>query len=127
MKIEKADAILLALYAGALHGEGFSGVTAAAMETEKRDFGWALYVLQMRGWISGCVFQPPGPGDRERLMGVIRDNLQLTPEGFKRAEEMAAERAPAKGRATGLLLQGAFELLRDIGCGVMANTIYNWL
>ena len=125
--MDKTDAVLLALYAGALHASGFADVTAHRMEMEKREFGWTLYILQMRGWIEGCVFQPPKPGSRDKLMGVLRDELTLTTVGFQRAEALAKEANPEHGETIHALLDGAFRLLENIGCGLMANFIYQWL
>ena len=55
---------LLALYAGAVSGAGFNDVRAEELGIAPEKFGWVLYILQMRGLIEGCVFQPPHPGDQ---------------------------------------------------------------
>lgn len=126
-RLDKSDALLLALYAGTLHCTGFDDVTASRMEMEKREFGWTLYILQMRGWIAGCVFQPPKPGSKDKLMGVLRDGLMLTPEGFQHAEALAKEANPEHGGTVAALLDGAFRALEGVGCGVMANFVFRWI
>ena len=113
--------VLLALYAEAIHGGSFAEVTAAALDMGKSDFGWTLYQLQMRGMIEGCRFQPPAPDSPGSVMGVIRGGLLLTPRGFETAEAMTEEQSD-KGR-----LMKLWRLLRDVGCGAMANLIYSWL
>lgn len=126
--IEKHDAVLLALYAQALHGGSFSEVTRVQMEMEPGEFAWALYILQMRGMIGGCVFQPPRPASKDKIMGVLRDDLLLTPDGFNRAESLAKTAAGNDSQLTsGILLQGVWNLLANVGCGLMASAIYSWI
>lgn len=119
---EKWQMVLLALYAEAIHCGSFAEVTAGTMEMESRTFGWTLYVLQMRGLIEGCRFQPPQPGEPGQLMGVLRDGLLLTPAGFQAAEAMLGEHQTTSER-----LHAVWALLRDVGCGLMANVVYAWL
>ncbi len=127
-EIEKHEAVLLALYAQALHGGAFCEVTRVQMEMDANEFTWALYVLQMRGWVCGCAFQPPNPSAKERVMGVLRDALMLTPEGFSRAEALARAAVGTDGHLTsGMMLHGVWNLLSNIGCGIMANVIYSWI
>lgn len=121
-KYESWEAVLSALYAQALHFGSFSEVTAASMEMEPRVFGWVLYILQMRGLIEGCVFQPPKPQDAQKLMGVMRDSLALTPKGFEAAEELL----PGAGR-TWEKLKGIAEILAQAGSTIMAAVITAWL
>ena len=121
-KLEGWQLILLALYAEAIHCGSFAEVTAAAMGMPGNEFGWTLYHLQMRGLIEGCRFQPPHPGTPGNLMGTLRDNLMLTPQGFQTAEALLADR-----RTTAERLHAVWATLRDVGVGVMANIVYAWL
>lgn len=114
--------VLLALYAEAVHCGSFAEVTAGTMDMPKGEFGWTLYILQMRGLIAGCVFQPPRPGTPGNLMGVLRSSLTLTPQGFQTAEAMLEGEESTAGR-----LHAVWVLLRDMGCGVMANIVYRWI
>ena len=91
------------------------------MEMEPGEFGWTLYQLQMRGMIAGCKFQPPQPGAPGCLMGVLRDGLMLTPQGFQAAEAMLDRDSDAAR------LHAVWEILRDVGSGVMASIVYGWL
>lgn len=120
-RYEKWQLILLALYAEVIRCGSFAEVTASVMDMGRGEFGWTMYQLQMRGHISGCVFQPPHPGAPGNLMGMIRDDLLLTPQGFQAAEAMVNRDTDA-GR-----LHAAWEIMRDVGCSVMASVIYGWL
>lgn len=120
-KYEKWELILLALYAEAIHCGSFAEVTAKTMDMASGEFGWMLYQLQMRGMIEGCRFQPPDPCAPGSLMGVLRDGLMLTPQGFQAAEAQL-EKANSTAR-----LHALWEILRDAGCGVMASIVYGWL
>lgn len=112
---------LLALYAGAVSGAGFNDVLAEELGIAPGKFGWVLYILQMRGLIEGCVFQPPHPGDQGQVMGVVRTGLMLTPRGFDRVEAMLeAQRDRGRLREVG-------RLLMDVGCSVMSDLIYGWM
>lgn len=120
---EKWQLVLLALYAEALHCGSFAEVTAGTMEIPKGEFGWTLYALQMRGLIAGCAFQPPRPNTPGNLMGVLRSHLALTPWGFQVAEgTLEQEDDDSVGR-----LHAIWEILRDAGCGIMANIVYRWI
>ena len=119
---EQWQLVLLALYAEAIHCGSFAEVTAGTMGISKSEFGWTLYLLQMRGLIAGCAFQPPRPNTPGNLMGVLRSNLTLTPQGFQSAEAMLEGDESTVGR-----LHAVWELLRDMGCGVMANIVYRWI
>ena len=120
-------AMLEALYAFTLNGDGFDALTADRMGQTPQAFGWSLYVMQLRGWIAGCKFQPPAPGSPDKLMGVIRSGLTLTEAGFKEAEALARERQPEHGRSIKRLTEGAWLILKDIGCGIMANYVSRWI
>lgn len=120
-KLEKWELILLALYGEAIHCGSFAEVTAKTMGMESGEFGWTLYVLQMRELVSGCRFLPPSPSTPNGLMGVLREGLMLTPQGFQTAE------ARLNGTGSIARLHGIWEILRDTGCGVMASIIYGWL
>lgn len=120
-RMESWEKILLALYGEAIHCGSFAEVTATTMEMERREFGWTLYALQMRGLISGCVFQPPKPDAADKIMGVLRDGLMLTPQGFQAAENRFGAMSSTQR------LHGIWELLRDTGCSVMASIIYGWI
>lgn len=127
-KIEKHEAVLLALYAQALHSGAFAEVTRVQMEMDANEFAWALYILQMRGWICGCVFQPPNPSSKERIMGVLRDALMLTPEGFSHAEALAKAAIGTDVRLpSDMMLHGVWNLMTNIGCSMMASLIYSWI
>lgn len=115
--LDKWESVLLALYASAIGGRGFRDVDSKTMEMDSNEFGWTLYVLQMRGMIEGCKFQPARPGEKGQLLGVMRDNLLLTPKGFEKAEEMLTEQND-DGR-----LREARTILENVGCGIMANII----
>lgn len=119
--LEGWEKALLALYAEALHCGSFAEVNRVSLGMEKCEFGWTLYLLQMRGLIEGCAFQPPKPDAAGRVMGVIRDGLLLTPRGFDMAEKMLKP-----GRAAEALHE-IWLLLRDAGASVMAAMIYEWL
>ena len=121
-KYEPWEAVLAALYAQAVHFGSFAEVTAASMEMEPRVFGWVLYILQMRGLIEGCVFQPPRPQDPQKLMGVMRDALALTPKGFDAAEALL----PGAGRTWEQLREIA-SILAQAGSGAMAAIVQRWL
>ena len=120
-QFDKWESVLLALYAGAVSGHGFSDVERLSMEMSENEFGWTLYILQMRGMTEGCRFQPPRPEDREHLMGVIRSGLMLTPKGFEKAEELLTAENDA-GR-----LREMSDILLNIGCGVMANLVSKFM
>lgn len=120
-KREKWELILLALYAEAIHCGSFAEVTAKTMDMASGEFGWTLYQLQMRGMIEDCRFHPPDPCAPGNLMGVMRDGLMLTPQGFQ-----AAEAQLGKANSTARL-HALWEILRDTGCGVMASIVYGWL
>lgn len=122
-KLDRIDGLLVALYGGVMGFDGYDSITAERMEMDKLEFGWSLYILQLRGMITGCVFQPPRPGRKEKLMGVIRDNLALTPEGFRRAEELAKEAHPEHWTTRSALAEGIKTILVNVGCGVMANYV----
>lgn len=121
-KLEKWQIVLLALYAEAIHCGSFAEVTSRTMGMTSGEFGWTLYSLQMRGLIAGCVFQPPHPDTPGNLMGLLRDNLMLTPEGFQTAERLLDAEKTADQ-----MLHAIWCVLRDMGCGVMANIVYGWL
>ena len=121
-KPEKWQLVLLALYAEAIHCGSFAEVTSRTMGMEPGEFGWTLYNLQMRGLIAGCTFQPPHPDTPGNVMGLIRDSLMLTPEGFR-----LAERLLGAGKTEDQALHGIWCVLRDAGCGVMANIVHGWL
>lgn len=120
-KREKWQLILAALYAEAIHCGNFAEVNSGTMEMEPGEFSWTLYMMQMRGLIEGCIFQPPRPDSPGNLMGVLRDNLLLTPQGFQMAEA-----ALGRGTDTGRL-HAVWDMLRDAGCSVMAEIIYGWI
>lgn len=120
-KREKWELILLALYGEAIHCGSFAEVTAKTMDMESGEFGWTLYQLQMRGMIEGCRFQPPNPCAPGGLMGVLRDGLMLTPQGFQTAEAWLGKTGCSAS------LHALWEILRDTGCGVMAAVVYQWL
>lgn len=121
-KYEKWETLLMALYAEALRGGSFAEVTSASMGFSKSEFGWTLYQLQMRGLIEGCVFQPPNPDSPGSIMGVIRNRLLLTPKGFQKGDEMTAD-----AERTDEKLMIVWRILRDVGCGIMANIVYSWI
>ena len=110
---------LLALYAGAVSGMGFNDVTARWMEIPEQEFGWTLYIMQMRGVIEGCLFQPPRPGDPDQPMKVNRDALILTPKGFERAEAMLA------AQSDGERLDEIYRLMKSFRRMEMAKIIYD--
>lgn len=120
-RTEKWELILLALYAEAIHCGSFAEVTAKTMEMGSGEFGWMLYQLQMRGLIEGCRFQPPSPAAPGCLMGVLRDGLMLTPQGFQTAEGMLRQDSAAAR------LRSVWTILRDAGCTLMASVVYGWL
>lgn len=120
-ELEKWELVLLALYGEAIHCGSFAEVTAKTMEMESGAFGWTLYALQMRGLISGCRFLPPHPDAPGKIIGVLREGLMLTPQGFQMAEARFGETSSAAR------LHRIWEILRDTGCGVMASIIYGWL
>lgn len=113
------DKILLALYAGVIHGSGFGDVYAGSMNVSKSEFNWSLYILQMRGLIEGCKFQPAGLCGRE--LRTQREGLLLTPKGFEKVES-ELESACASER----LHEIAKILSADEGTR-MAETICRWL
>ena len=120
-KPDTEEIILKALYAEAIHHGDFNEVTAQRLDMESRDFGWALYVLQMRGLIEGCKFQPPHPSTPGAVMGVIRRNLTLTAKGFEQVEnDMGVGN-------TGERLEGLWRFFRDIGVSVFAEQIWAWM
>ena len=121
-KREKWELVLLALYAEAIGCGSFAEVTARTMDIGGGEFGWTLYALQMRGLITGCRFQPPQPSSAGNLMGVLRDGLMLTPQGFQQAETLLSGRGTTAAR-----LHAVWEILRDTGCAVMASVVYGWL
>lgn len=121
-KREKWELVLLALYAEAIGCGSFAEVTAKTMDMGGGEFGWTLYALQMRGLITGCRFQPPQPSSAGNLMGVLRDGLMLTPQGFQQAEALLSDR-----KTTAARLHAVWEILRDTGCAVMASVVYSWL
>lgn len=55
-------------------------------------------------------------------MGLLRRNLTLTPQGFQTAEAMLEGEESAIGQ-----LRAVWTILRDMGCGVMANIVYRWI
>lgn len=118
--MQNEEKILVALYAEAIHCGNFNEVNRTTMGMESREFGWALYILQMRGLIAGCAFQPPAPGSAENLMGVIRDALILTPEGFRRAEEHFCGSTERK-------FHKIWGFLRDAGCQIFAEIVMRWM
>ena len=122
--MEGWEKALLALYAEAVRCGSFAEVNRTTLEMEKGEFGWTLYQLQMRGMIEGCTFQPPRPEGAGCIMGVIRDNLLLTPQGFAAAETLLTE--DARGRRDRTLTE-IWTMLRDAGAGAMAAMIYSWI
>lgn len=123
MKVrERWQLVLMALYAEAISCGSFAEVTAGTMDLPRNEFGWILYTLQMRGLIAGCVFQPPRPDTPGNLMGVLRSNLTMTPQGFQAAEAMLDGEESTIGQ-----LRAIWAILRDVGCGVMANIVYRWI
>lgn len=146
-KREKWELVLLALYAEAIGCGSFAEVTAKTMDMGGGEFGWTLYALQMRGLITGCRFQPPQPSSAGNLMGVLRDGLMLTPQGFQQAEALldgalcsnfqfdrSGREAtwnpggiPTSRKTTAARLHAVWEILRDTGCAVMASVVYSWL
>lgn len=122
--MEGWEKALLALYAEAVRCGSFAEVNRTTLEMEKGEFGWTLYQLQMRGMIEGCTFQPPRPEGAGRIMGVMRDNLLLTPRGFEAAEKLLTE--DARGRRDRTLTE-IWTMLRDAGAGAMAAMIYSWI
>lgn len=115
------EIILKALYAEAIHHGDFNEVTAYKLDMDKREFGWSLYVLQLRGLIEGCKFQPPNPSSPKALMGVIRDNLALTAKGFEQVE------SGMSAGDTGAQLEMLWHFFRDIGVSVFAEQIWAWI
>lgn len=120
-QMDSWEKILLALYAGVISGHGFGDVDYLSMEMTKNEFGWTLYILQMRGLIEGCKFQPPRPDDKEHLIGVSRTGLLLTPKGFEKAEEMLTAENDA-GR-----LREVRDAMINIGCGIIANVLSKYM
>ncbi len=118
---DKWESVLIALYASALSGHGFNDVNAVSMGMQKGAFGWTLYILQMRGMIEGCKFQPPKQGEPDDRIGVARGALLLTPKGFEKAEEMLTEQSDSAR------LTEARSILANIGCGIMANIISRFM
>ena len=119
---ERWQLVLLALYAEAISCGSFAEVTAGTMDIPENEFGRILYTLQVYGLIAGCVFQPPRPDTPGNLMGVLRHNLTMTPQGFQAAEAMLEGEESAIGQ-----LRAVWTILRDMGCGVMANIVYRWI
>lgn len=52
-------------------------------------------------------------------MGVLRHNLTMPPKGFQVAEAILEGEESAIGQ-----LRAVWTILRDMGCGVMANIVY---
>ena len=119
--LDKWETVLLALYASVVGGHGFNDVEHLSMGMTENEFGWTLYILQMRGMIEGCKFKPPRPDDKDHMMGVIRSGLLLTPKGFEKAEEMLQAQNDA-GR-----LREVRDILLDVGSQVMANIVSKFM
>lgn len=55
-------------------------------------------------------------------MGVLRDELVLTPKGFETEESRVAKHEASEAKLFAL-----WRILRDTGCGIMTNILYDWL
>ena len=115
-KPDTEEIILKALYAEALMHGDFNEVTCSYLCVEHRDFCWALYVLQMRGLIEGCVFHALGGG-----MDADRQALRLTPRGFEKIES-DDETDDAYGR-----LKSLHQFFRAGGVSRAAERIARWM
>lgn len=119
--IDSWEITLIALYASAITGKGFYQVTEDRLPLRGPGLNWTLYILQMRGMIEGCEFEPPTPGDKDQIMSVERRGMLLTPKGFETAEGMLNQDCDSER------LHKAHELLRLARCPQMAELVYSWL
>lgn len=111
--------ILLALYTCPLMYRGFGDVETVVMEMDPNTFDWSLYILQMRGLISGCDFDPDVP-EGYRTIKVNREKLLLTPEGFMKAEGML------EAKTSGEQLEEIKKILTESGFNRYAKDILKY-